>query len=131
MKKLEFVLCGLLALGGVGHLIGTITGYEPGTEVFVWSLAGSTLTFLIVYLHVLRVRRGDDRPLAIAAAVSTAAWIGLALGFGAAVGDVADPRALMHVVVSLALLVTTGIGLYSTSTLLTRSSGGPHLGSTP
>lgn len=110
MKAVELVLCGLLALGGLGHLYGTLTGYEPGSDVFVWSLTASCFVFLLVFLHVLRIQRPDDRPVMAAASLASVAWIALALAFGAAVGDIADPRALMHAVVTLALLVTTALG---------------------
>lgn len=110
MRKFEYVLCALLALGGVGHLFGTFTGYEIGSEVFVWSLSATAFTFLIVFPQVLRIQRADDGPVRTAATVATIVWIGLALGFGASVGNIADPRAMMHAVVSALLVVTTVLG---------------------
>lgn len=107
MKRLEFVLVGLLALGATGHLIGTLTGYQWGTEVFVWSLTAVCYVFLIVFLQLLRINRPDDRPVVIAATAATAAWMVLALGFGDAIGNILDFRALMHAGVSAALLATT------------------------
>lgn len=110
MKGVELVLCVLLALGGLGHLFGTLAGYEPGSEVFVWSLSATCFVFLLVFLHVVRIYRPQDRTVRMAAIVASGAWIGLALAFGAAVGDIADPRALMHVVVTSALLMTSLYG---------------------
>lgn len=107
MKKLEIALCTLLALGGIGHLFGTLTGYEPGSEVFVWSLTATGFVFLLVFLHVLRIYRPGDRPVRVAAVIASVAWIGLAFAFGAAVGNVGDLRALMHAIVTLGLLATT------------------------
>lgn len=107
MKRLEYVLIGLLALGGTGHLIGTLTGYPQGTEVFVWSLTAVCYVFLLVFLQALRINRLNDRPVMVAATVATLAWLILALWFGAAIGNIADIRALMHAGVSAALLVTT------------------------
>lgn len=107
MKRLEYALVGLLALGATGHLIGTLTAYQWGTEVFVWSLTAVCYVFLIVFLQLLRINRLDDRPVMIAATIATAAWVVLALGFGHAIGNVFDFRALMHAGVSAALLVTT------------------------
>jgi hypothetical protein len=106
MKRLEYVLIGLLALGGVGHLIGTLTGYPWGTEVFVWSLTAVCYVFLLVFLHVLRINRPHDQPVMVAATVGTVAWLILALWFGAAIGNILDVRALMHAGVSAALLAT-------------------------
>lgn len=110
MRTVELVLCALLALAGLAHLGGTIAGYEPGSEIFVWSLSATGFVFLLVFLHVLRVYRPADRPVRAAATVASIAWIGLALAFGAAVGDVADPRALTHAALTLALLATTMVG---------------------
>ncbi len=103
--------------GGLGHLGGTIAGYAPGTEEFVWSLSASGFVFLIVFLHTLRITRGNDRSVTVVSAVATVAWIGLALAFGAAVGDVADVRVLVHAGLSLALLLTMLAGLRRASTL--------------
>lgn len=108
MRRLELVLAGLLALGAVGHLIGTFTGYPWGSEVFVWSLTAVCYVFLIVFLQVLRINRPDDRPVMIAATSATAAWAVLALGFGAAIGNILDFRALMHAGVA-ATLVTSAL----------------------
>lgn len=110
MKTFEYILCGLLALGGIGHLFGTFTGYEIGSEVFVWSLSATAFTFLIAFLQLLRIQRPNDRPVRFGATVATLAWVGLALGFGNAVGNIADPRALMHAVVSALLVATTFLG---------------------
>ena len=110
MQKLEYALCALLALGGAGHLLGTFSGYPIGSEVFVWSLSATAFTFLIVFLQALRIQRPHDRPVTIGATVATIAWLGLALSFGSAVGDIADPRAMMHALVSAALLATTAFG---------------------
>ena len=110
MKRLELILAGLLAFGAAGHLIGTLTGYPYGSEVFVWSLTAVCYVFLIVALQVLRISRPNDRPVAITVTIATAAWVPLALAFGAAVGDIFDIRALMHASVSAALLLTTFLG---------------------
>jgi hypothetical protein len=103
VKKLEYGLCALLALGGAGHLAGTFAGYEPGTETFAWSLSASAFVFTLVALHLLRLGRPGDWPLALTASVATLAWAAVALMFGRAIGDVLDPRVLIHVAVSLLL----------------------------
>jgi len=109
MKRLQLILVGLLALGALGHLIGTFTGYPWGTEVFVWSLTAVGYVILIVFLQVLRIDRPHDQPVMIAATIATAVWLVLALAFGAAIGNVFDFRALMHAGVSAALLGMTFI----------------------
>lgn len=107
MRRLEFLLIGLLAFGGTGHLVGTLTEYPLGSEVFVWSLTAVCYVYLLVFLQLLRMFRPDDRPVMVAATIATLAWLGLALAFGAAIGNIADFRALMHAGVSAALLMTT------------------------
>ena len=110
MRTFELILCGLLALAGLAHLGGTLAGYEPGTEIFVWSISATCFVFLLVFLHVLRIYRPDDRPVRAAALIASVAWIGLALAFGAAAGDILDPRALTHAIVTLGLLAMTVLG---------------------
>jgi len=111
MRPVEIGLTILLALGGLGHLAGTLTGYPPGSEVFVWSLSASTLVFVLVVLNLLRIGRPGDRALALLTIAALVAWAGLALAFGAAVGNVADPRALSHALVSLVLAALAGRSL--------------------
>lgn len=107
MERLEWLLVGLLGVGAVGHLFGTFAGYLPGTEVFVWSLTAVFYVFTVIFLQALRIVRKNDRWITFGASAATAVWVGLALAFGGAVGNVWDPRAVMHAGVSAALLVTT------------------------
>ena len=115
MKKLEWLLCALLALAGLGHLLGTFMFYEPGTELFAWSLAAAAFVFMLVFLHGVRIVRPHDSPIAWGAIVGTVAWIVCALLFGAADTGVLDPRVLMHVLVSAALVVTALLGMRTAS----------------
>lgn len=105
MKKLDLTLCALLALGGLAHLGGTLAGYPMGTEVFVWSLSGTAFVFTIVFLHIVRILRPGDQLIAVGAIIATSVWVILAMAFGAAVGSLADPRALTHAVVSFGLVL--------------------------
>ena len=107
MLKLQWGLIGVLAFGGIGHLAGTLMSYPPGTEIFVWSLTAVFCVFAVVFLQALRLTRKNDRWIGGGATVATAAWMLLALGFGAAIGDILDPRGLVHAGASAALLITT------------------------
>ena len=80
--------------------------------------------FTIVFLHLLRIRRPDDRPIAAAAIVTTAAWICLALMFGASIGSAGDPRVLIHVALSIALLLAALRGLRARG-MTTLADGSP------
>ncbi len=110
MRKLQWGLIGVLALGGIGHLAGTLMGYPPGTEVFVWSLTAVCYVFVVVFLQALRMTREDDRWIRMGATIATAAWMLLALAFGVAVGNILDPRGLIHAAASAGLLIATLIG---------------------
>lgn len=102
-RTIDTIFAVLLLVGAALHAYGTFAGYAPGTEVFVWSLAGSLAAGLVAVLNLLRVRRPEDWPLAWICLVSSLCWTGLALAFGAAIGNVVDPRALWHVIVGLVL----------------------------
>jgi hypothetical protein len=103
MNIIRYVMCALLALGALGHIYGTFDGYAVGTEVFVWSLSATAFTFAVVTFNLLA--RSLDRILLTAGMVSAAVWAALALGFGSAIGNIVDPRAIMHAVPSMVLAV--------------------------
>lgn len=107
MQKLEYGLCLLLAIAGMGHTVGSFLFYTPGTDTFVWALSASALVFTLVFMNVLRIHRPGDRTLAIGTATATLIWAGLALAFGHSIGAIADPRVLMQMIVSLGLVATT------------------------
>lgn len=111
LRIAERVLLVLLALGALGHTIGTFALLELGTPLFVWSLAGALAVWLLVALHGLRTARPADRSVALVAVVGSLAWAIVALLFGASIGDVADPRALMHAVSALGLAGLGGLQL--------------------
>jgi membrane protein DedA with SNARE-associated domain len=102
-KAIDGIFALLLLIGALLHGYGTITGYEPGTEVFVWSLSGTLAAALIAVLNLLRRERRGDRALALICLVACLIWAALALGFGAAIGNVLDPRVLWHAIAALAL----------------------------
>ena len=102
-KAIDGIFSLLLLIGALLHAYGTITGYDAGSEVFVWSMAGCLAAVLVAALNFLRRDRPGDRAVAILALTGSAAWVAIALGFGAAVGNIADPRALWHAVVAAVL----------------------------
>lgn len=102
-KALDGIFALLLLIGALLHGYGTISAYEPGTEIFVWSLSATLAAALIAVLNLLRRSRRGDRVLALICLVASLAWVGLALGFGAAIGNMLDPRVLWHAIAALAL----------------------------
>ncbi|MBY3139027.1 hypothetical protein [Rhizobium laguerreae] len=103
MNIIRYIMCALLALGALGHLYGTFDGYPVGSEVFVWSLSATAYTFAVVTFNLLA--RSGERGLLAAGMISAAVWAALALGFGSAIGNIFDPRAIMHAVPSIVLAI--------------------------
>jgi predicted lysophospholipase L1 biosynthesis ABC-type transport system permease subunit len=101
MKIARYLLCIVLGLSGLGHLAGTFLFYAPGTDVFVWSLSAAAFVASVIVFNLFALS-GETRHL-VAAAVASVAWAGLALGFGHAIGAIADPRVLAHALTALAL----------------------------
>ena len=93
----------LLALGALGHALGSFKVYAPGTSVRVWSLAGAFAAFLLAALNWLRAGRPQDAALAWICVAGCVAWAAIALAFGASVGSMADPRAVYHAAVAVVL----------------------------
>jgi len=103
MKIVDRVFGWLLVLGGVLHTVGATVGLKDTPGALVWPLAGSVAAFLVAALNLMRVNRPSDRTLAWVSAGGSIAWLAVALGFGASVGNFLDPRGLYHVIVALVL----------------------------
>lgn len=103
MKIFDKIFIGLLTFGVLGHLYGTFTLTEIGSNLFVWLLAGGLAAGLIVTINILRHIRPDDYVLARVALVGSVCWIGIAILFGLSIGNVLDPRALAHAIAALGL----------------------------
>lgn len=104
-KAIDGILALALLIGAALHAYGTVTSYQPGTEIFVWSLAGSLAAVLVAVLNLLRRGHPRDRALALTSALASLAWAAIALAFGAAIGDMLDVRVLWHAVAALGLAV--------------------------
>ena len=105
MLIVDRIISGLLILGAVLHSIGTFRGYPAGSEIWVWSLAGSLAAATIGAVNLLRTRRLGDRALAWLAGLSALLWAVLALMFGWSIGDLLDPRVLWHTTAAAGLAV--------------------------
>lgn len=103
MKIADRALSLLLLVGGGLHSYGSVAGYDLGSEILVWSLAGSLAIFLTATLNLLRTFRSGDRVLACLSLAASLGVLAIALGFGHAIGDVADPRALWHALCGIGL----------------------------
>jgi hypothetical protein len=98
MRLIDRAFCVLLAIGTMGHLIGSFLFYEIGGGLFVWSLSGAMAAALLVVLNWLRSSRPSDRALAWITLVGNLCWIGVVVLFGGSIGNVLDVRVLLHVI---------------------------------
>ena len=88
----------LLVVGGLLHAIGSWRAFHSDPPQLLWALSGSLAALLVAALNLLRVGRPNDRSLAWVSFFASVAWVAVALGFGAAIGHLADPRAVIHAV---------------------------------
>ncbi|HUQ77001.1 MAG TPA: hypothetical protein VM183_19940 [Burkholderiales bacterium] len=95
----------MLVVGGLLHAWGSWTGYRNAPELLLWAWSGSLAALLLAALNLLRIGRPTDRELAWVSFAGCLAWIAVALGFGKAIGNVFDPRALIHAINAAALAV--------------------------
>lgn len=81
-----------LVLGSLLHAGGSWVGYRANPELLVWALSGSVAGLLLAWVGF----------------AGGVAWVCVALGFGFAIGNPLDPRALIHAV-NAALLCAMSI----------------------
>ncbi|MDO6965542.1 hypothetical protein [Rhizobium alvei] len=109
MKIARYAFAILLGLSGLGHSVGTFLFYTPGTDVFVWSLAASAFVVAVIIFNLFAL---SGRPEHLIVATGAAlVWIGLVFGFGQAIGNLLDPRILMHAVAAGGLVAVNVIEL--------------------
>jgi hypothetical protein len=105
VKQIDRIFGCLLLVGTVGHTIGTILWTQPMSALFIWSLGSSLSTALLGTLNLVRAGRPRDKTLAVITAIGTACLGIHAFAFGVSIGNVLDPRALFHMVVSAVLVL--------------------------
>jgi len=88
----------LLVVGGLLHAGGSWHAFHNDPPQLLWALSGSLAALLVAALNLLRAGRPTDRPLAWVSFASSVAWGAVAVGFGAVIGHLADPRAVIHAV---------------------------------
>ena len=98
MKTVDRAFGWLLVVGGLLHAVGSWSGYRSTPEVLLWALSGSLAALLLATLNLMRVTRPEDRVLAWVCVGGSIAWIVVAIGFGVVVGNIFDPRAIIHAV---------------------------------
>ena len=113
MKIVDRVFGWLLVFGGVMHAWGSWTSYRDDPTTLVWALSGSVAAILLASINLLRVARPNDQELATISLIGCVAWMCVALGFGKTIGNVADPRAVIHAVNALVLAVMSARTLWN------------------
>jgi len=93
----------LLLIGSALHSYGSISSYKLGTPELIWALSGSLAGGLTAAINLVRSGRSDDMPVAWISLVASSCWFLVAIGYGAAIGNVLDPRVLWHAICALAL----------------------------
>jgi hypothetical protein len=89
--------------------VGTFLWTQPMSGIFIWSLGSSLAAALLATLNIVRAGRPDDKTLALITVVGTACWALVAFGFGRSIGNVLDPRPLAHVIISIVLVIFSGV----------------------
>ena len=103
MKIVDRILACILALGGLLHGAGSFHLYKNQPMTMLWSICATLLTLLIAAINLLRVERPSDRPLAWISFAGSLSWAVAAFAAGLLIGNVFDPRPLMHWLSALAL----------------------------
>jgi len=98
MTILDRIFGWLLVVGGLLHASGSWHAFHNDPPQLLWALSGSLAALLVATLNLLRVGRPTDRPLAWVSFVASVAWAAVAVGFGVVIGNLADPRAVIHAV---------------------------------
>src|SRR6516164_2810609 len=88
----------LLVAGGLLHAVGSWQAFHNDPSRLLWALSGSLAALLVAALNLLRAGRPSDRPLAWVSFAASMAWVAVAVGFGAVIGHLTDPRAVIHAV---------------------------------
>jgi hypothetical protein len=103
MKTIDRIFAGILVLGGLLHGFGSLRMYANQPMTMLWSLCATVLAILIAAINLLRAARPSDRPLAWISFAGSLAWAVAAFAAGVLIGNIFDPRPLMHWTTALVL----------------------------
>lgn len=105
MKLLDRIFGGLLALGAIGHGLGSYAAYHGNPMALLWALSASFAVLLLAAVNLLRSSRPGDRGLASISFAGCLVWIGFVIWFGHLIGNFFDFRFLIHFIVTTVLAV--------------------------
>jgi hypothetical protein len=113
MKIVDRVFGWLMALGSLGHSMGSLHAYGSRPELLLWAESATLAGLLVAALNLLRVGRPKDRTLAWISFAASLAWFALAFAFGKVVGNLLDIHAVIFIVITAvlaALSLRTALG---------------------
>lgn len=108
MKTLDRIFGLLLVVASLMHSLGSYLVYRHKPELMLWALGTGLAGLLLAGMNLLRAGRPQDRALGWMCFAGGLGWLGVAVGFGAVVGNYLDPRLVIHAAITLVL---TGMSL--------------------
>lgn len=103
MKTLDRIFGWLLFLGGIGHGLGSLRAYGHSPELLLWAECATLAVWLLAALNLLRAGRPADHTLAWVSFAGCLGWLIAAVAFGRLIGNMLDFRALINLILALAL----------------------------
>ena len=103
MKIADSIFGWLLILASLMHSYGSLHSYSNAPVTLVWAQAGALAGIMLAAVNLLRIGRPKDRALAWVSLGGCLAWVAVAVAFGAASGNVFDPRPITHMVIGAVL----------------------------
>ncbi|MGB9032573.1 MAG: hypothetical protein WCC27_20785 [Acidobacteriaceae bacterium] len=105
MKTLDRIFACLLALGGIGHGLGSYAAYHVEPMTLLWALSASFAGELLAAVNLLRTCRPGDHALAWISFAGCLVWIGFVLCFGHLIHSFLDFRFLINFIVTAVLAI--------------------------
>jgi hypothetical protein len=105
MKTVDRTLAWLLVAATLLHCIGCLKAFlHTNPDMLLWTEAAGIMGFMVPAVNLLRVNRPNDRGLAWVSVGGCIGWLIVAVWFGIGLGNLLDPRPLIHGVITLGLL---------------------------
>lgn len=105
MKTVDRIFGWLLVVSSLLHGIGSIAALlHTNLDMLVWAESGMLAGLMAAAVNLLRAGRPHDRALALVSAGGCIGWLIVAVWFGIRIGNVFDPRPLIHCLVAFVLL---------------------------
>jgi hypothetical protein len=103
LRTVDRVFGWLLALGGVGHGLGSYKAYHTQPATLLWALSASFAGFLLAAVNIVRAGRTHDQTLAWISFAGCLVWTGFVIWFAVLIGNLLDFRALVNLVITVTL----------------------------